>query len=559
LLAQLHVEALAKKQTRKAVRLALNALPKGLDDTYEEILQRIESQDDDDVMLARQLLSWISFAKRPLKLSVVQDAIAAMSLEPEEGYFDLESLPEEDILLAVCAGIVTFEKESTNIRLVHYTTQEFFERRRDTVFPDGQIGIARACIRYMTLKDFLDLTPEEFPSTTIKDLPDTIYKDKQLSRRLSDYPLLRYAGQHWGDHARGPFEERCIDELIQFLHSKTAIRNAIQVRHIPPRRFFGWSQRYPRRVPAIVLAASFGLSIAVQTLLDSGSAMEDTGSDGQTALIAAASRGHPSVVKRLLERGAHADAGDTAGETALMAAASEGHADVLDILLQAGVNVDQQTQDHWTALMAAAEHGREFIVKKLIGGGADVNVQSEDGETAPLRAARGGYASIIHDLLAAGAKVSAQTSEGRTAITIARNHDHEALIPILAASLSVTQAPSVRPTLRRMKPDTETGEGQTHIPGLGDSDLRQTSNDAPTYDQALRDELVGSGAFRQQYILGSQLGIGHFARVYLCRDKVSSQLHAVKIFRQSNRSNRERAWRRPGARFRASPTFSTLL
>jgi hypothetical protein len=84
LLAQLHFESLSKKQTRKAVRQALTSLPKGLDDTYEEALERIRSQDGDDVLLAERVLSWISFAEHPLTAKEVQQAIAAMDSEDDE-------------------------------------------------------------------------------------------------------------------------------------------------------------------------------------------------------------------------------------------------------------------------------------------------------------------------------------------------------------------------------------------------------------------------------------------------------------------------------------------
>ena len=34
----------------------------------------------------------------------------------------------KDVLVSVCAGLVTIDRESNIIRLVHYTTEEFFER-----------------------------------------------------------------------------------------------------------------------------------------------------------------------------------------------------------------------------------------------------------------------------------------------------------------------------------------------------------------------------------------------------------------------------------------------
>ena len=39
-------------------------------------------------------------------------------------------------MVSVCAGLVTVDEESDIIRLVHYTTQEFFERTQNIWFPN---------------------------------------------------------------------------------------------------------------------------------------------------------------------------------------------------------------------------------------------------------------------------------------------------------------------------------------------------------------------------------------------------------------------------------------
>lgn len=53
LLARLHLDSLAKKHTRRDIRLALNRLPKEIYDTYDEVLGRILRQDEEDVELAK--------------------------------------------------------------------------------------------------------------------------------------------------------------------------------------------------------------------------------------------------------------------------------------------------------------------------------------------------------------------------------------------------------------------------------------------------------------------------------------------------------------------------
>ena len=56
LAARLHLDVLAKKQTRKAIRTALQELPQGINEIYHSIMSRIEAQEEEDVQLAKRAL-----------------------------------------------------------------------------------------------------------------------------------------------------------------------------------------------------------------------------------------------------------------------------------------------------------------------------------------------------------------------------------------------------------------------------------------------------------------------------------------------------------------------
>lgn len=57
LLAVLHIESLASQLNKAQVRSALQKLPQGLDDTYQEALQRIDCQGQPSREMAYQVLS----------------------------------------------------------------------------------------------------------------------------------------------------------------------------------------------------------------------------------------------------------------------------------------------------------------------------------------------------------------------------------------------------------------------------------------------------------------------------------------------------------------------
>ena len=62
-------------------------------------MERICNQDEDDAKLAKDVLSWISYALRPL---TVEEIKHAMAIEPGEKELDEEALHDEELLIFVC-------------------------------------------------------------------------------------------------------------------------------------------------------------------------------------------------------------------------------------------------------------------------------------------------------------------------------------------------------------------------------------------------------------------------------------------------------------------------
>jgi len=125
-------------------------------------MERINGQEASFQELAKKVLSWITCAKRPLKTSELQQALAVEIGSPG---FDDENVPELELIISVCAGSVTADEESIIIRLVHYTTQEYFERTRISWFPHAQTDITKVCVTYLSFNIFeagICSTAEEF-------------------------------------------------------------------------------------------------------------------------------------------------------------------------------------------------------------------------------------------------------------------------------------------------------------------------------------------------------------------------------------------------------------
>jgi hypothetical protein len=109
------MDSLVSKTNLQAVRDTLAKLPAGVNDTYDEAMERIRRQDEDDRTLAERVLSWITYARRPLSQEELQHALA---VTPEMTDMDSEALVDEVILIDVCAGLVAIDENRSIIRLV---------------------------------------------------------------------------------------------------------------------------------------------------------------------------------------------------------------------------------------------------------------------------------------------------------------------------------------------------------------------------------------------------------------------------------------------------------
>jgi hypothetical protein len=60
----------------------------------------------------------------------------AIAVEPSKYEFNKKRQPDIEDIVSVCARLVTVDKESNIIRLVYYTTQQYFKRTQSYWFPN---------------------------------------------------------------------------------------------------------------------------------------------------------------------------------------------------------------------------------------------------------------------------------------------------------------------------------------------------------------------------------------------------------------------------------------
>jgi hypothetical protein len=292
----------------------LQALGKGmggLKTTYNQAMQRIEGQGHDREILAKQILSWIVHSKRPLSTLELQHALA---VQENMTALDTDFLPTTKVMLSLCAGLVTIDEESGIIRLVHYTTQEYFQQTQKQWFPKAESDIATTCVTYLSF--------DTFKSGFCLSAAET-------SKRLQSNPLYIYTSQNWEYHAReasmqneSAVESRKVGAKVEalvmsFLESLAKVEASTQAMGFNNENLFHARFVVPRKMTRLHLAAHFGLAKALKALLENAHDPDPTDSTGRTPLSWAAANGCEATVKVLLEKGAERDLEDEDHRTPL--------------------------------------------------------------------------------------------------------------------------------------------------------------------------------------------------------------------------------------------------
>lgn len=156
--------------------------------------------------------------------------------------------------------------------------------------------------------------------------------------------------------------------------------------------------------------ASDGKTEAALELITRRTDVNQSQSDGTTALHWAIYYNDPALVTALLRRDADVTARNEYGATPLSQAAIIGNPDVIKRLLDAGAEADERGADDQTALMIIARTPNIAAAKVLLAAGADVNaVEQWRGQSALMWATAQNQAEMVKFLLAEGADPDAQS------------------------------------------------------------------------------------------------------------------------------------------------------
>ncbi|KAF5682111.1 ankyrin protein [Fusarium denticulatum] len=437
LLAQIYLKLLSYKTSETEMRRQLTAFQKhgnedgiadALTKAYKETMDRINQQQPDHIILAKQVLFWIARAKRELTVQELQHALAMGSVQCEPCEADL---PFDETLVTVCAGLVAVDEAKKTIQLVHYTVQEYINQRPCQLLPVTELDIARACIAYLSFSSFEEAYYDSWDG---------------MEDRLKPYPFYHYAAKNWGHHARD--SSISVDELIEHFNLGTQLMKSVCVllvreTSISSTGFWLRRPRPPISTSSLHIAAYFGLENIVQKLLLTCSQADLTDDYNRTPLSYAAEQGHETVIKLLIDNGADRDSRGTdkyqhERRTPLSFAAEKGHEAAVRTLInhKACIHLTSNTMFGWgwTPLSYATRCGHKAIVTLLLESGAELEFD-DSGRTALSYAAEMGHKDIAILLLKQGANpdlhMTFPRESGRTALSFAAQHGHQDIVQLL--------------------------------------------------------------------------------------------------------------------------------
>ena len=377
--------------TKSQRREALEILPTDLYNSFQGIITRIQGRPKASAELGMQILMWLHFAYRPLKLAELQHALSVKQSHRE---FDEDNITSQKALLDCCLGLVIVDEETWTVRFMHFTLEEYFRDNFRTQFPNGYSSIAETCLTYLNFGN----------------LRQHCVDLESLEEMITKYPLLNYAALYWGTYVKKQHNDS-VSKLVRMLveHESECPPCAIQALYLEISDEYVVAQKFS----GIHAIAYFGLGgNAAKFDSDEVELEDDT---GRTPLSWAAGAGHEAVVQLLIERdNVEINAKDGNEYTALIWAAVRRHEAVVRLLIgRDDVEINAKNDREYTALIDAAFYGHEAVVRLLIErDDVEINAKNDEGKTALILATERGHEAVVQllndrlDVLARGSDIA---------------------------------------------------------------------------------------------------------------------------------------------------------
>ena len=475
-------------------------MPPTLDETYDRILEEIGKQNR---IYAHRLFQCVAAASRPLQVKELAEFLA-FDFETASTPKLREDWREENpahAVRSICSSLLTIVDVdgSSVIQFAHFSVKEYLTSKR---LAESKEAISRFYVS-MTLAHTI------IAQACIGVL---LHIDQKVTKDdLDQFPLAKYAAEHWVGHARFQDVSPKIQDGMKRLFDPNNRHLSVWVWIYDPERQTGDSSfECPSQARATPLhyAACCGLcDIAHYLIVGQSQNVNALAFERyETPLNVASRLGHSEVAQVLLENGADMEIRDYRTYSPLERASENGHVEVLRILLKHHAKVNPSGKDaRITALHLASWYGEAEIPRVLLENGADANLKDKDGET-PLHRARND--AVARVLLEHGANPNARDGRNRTPLHGAMNMRRgEVARVLLENGLDVNARDFKNQTPLHVASDRGYLDGVRLLLQHSADIFAQDDNDRTPYDVAL----ASVSAFHGQRQVVMQLLLEHGA------------------------------------------------
>ena len=360
-----------------SVKLFLEEVPESLDGTYERILREITKPNRGH---AHRLMQCLVAAVRPLRVKELAEVLAFD--------FNVEGIPKlnpgwrwvdhEEAVMSACSSLVMIVKDGDSrvVQFSHFSVKEFLTANR---LADPIRDVSRYHIQLEAAHTIL----AQSCFGVLLRLDDSIDRDK-----IENFPLARYAAEHWATHAQVDNVSSRIKDGMECLFDADKPHFAtwlwIYDEDLGGTSMSTMCPEKPRAVP-LYYAAMLGFRDLAEHLI--ASHPEHVNARGGhnsnwTPTHVAAQSGHGDILSLLLENGADPEGSDDFIMTPLHRASWKGTLEAVRCLLDHGANIEARDSDGWTPLRCAVlDENRIQVVRFLLERGADVNARDNKGKT----------------------------------------------------------------------------------------------------------------------------------------------------------------------------------
>jgi ankyrin repeat protein len=370
----------------------------------------LEEIDEQNWDYAHRLFQCVAAASRPLR---AEELAEFLTFDFDAGstptiLADWRSEDPENEVLSICSTLLVVVKPRSGtpvIQFAHFSVKEYLTSARlaetkDTIsrfhvsMTPAHTIVAQACLGVLL------------------HLDESITEDS-----LKDFPLAKYAAEHWVDHAQFKNVWSKVQDGVKRLFDPSKSHLSVWVWIYNPVDPWRHSKRPERPAKARATPLHYATvcnlhDIATFLIVEHSQDVNARGfGEERTPLHVSSHWGHVEVARVLLKHGADTEARDGDNSSSLEHGAVGGYVALAQLLLEHGADANAQDKKRRTPLYWASETGQLAAAQLLLSHGADVTAQCQDNQT-PLHRARN--EEVARLLLEHGADANALDVKNRT-------------------------------------------------------------------------------------------------------------------------------------------------